>query len=92
MSAEGWYRDPFGEHEDRWFSAGTPTRLVRDAGVESHDEPPSSEYSGPLTEAVHRAVFGGADLQRADDAERGGEHDSREAIERIDDAFIQPNA
>jgi hypothetical protein len=28
--AEGWYRDPYGIHQDRWFSAGTPTSLVRD--------------------------------------------------------------
>ena len=23
-SAEGWYKDPYGEHEARWFSNGTP--------------------------------------------------------------------
>jgi hypothetical protein len=37
---EGWYGDPFRRHEQRWFSAGTPTALVRDRGVESLDEPP----------------------------------------------------
>lgn len=39
-TAEGWFMDPFGIHEQRWISAGKPTGLVRDAGVESKDEPP----------------------------------------------------
>jgi hypothetical protein len=41
IAAEGWYRDPYGLHEDRWFSDGRPTKLVRDGGVEASDEPPS---------------------------------------------------
>ena len=36
----GWYRDPYGVHEDRYFSQGFPTKLVRDNGVESYDPPP----------------------------------------------------
>jgi hypothetical protein len=24
MHAEGWYRDPYGLHADRWFSNGRP--------------------------------------------------------------------
>ena len=39
-AAEGWYRDPFGIHEDRWMSQGKPTKLVRDSGTESYDPPP----------------------------------------------------
>jgi len=39
-AAEGWYRDPFGIHEDRWMSQGRPTKLVRDAGTEAYDPPP----------------------------------------------------
>jgi hypothetical protein len=35
--AEGWYDDPTGRHELRWFSAGCPTDLIRDAGIESRD-------------------------------------------------------
>ena len=35
MKAEGWYQDPYQMHEDRWYSDGTPTALVRDADVES---------------------------------------------------------
>jgi hypothetical protein len=33
--------DPFGVHEERYFSAGQPTKLVRDRDAESYDEPPS---------------------------------------------------
>lgn len=36
--AVGWYDDPTGRHELRWFSQGTPTELVRDAAAESKDE------------------------------------------------------
>ena len=39
-AAEGWYRDPFGIHEDRWMSQGKATKLVRDGGTESYDPPP----------------------------------------------------
>ena len=35
--AVGWYPDPFGRHEIRWFSQGEPTSMVRDGMVESHD-------------------------------------------------------
>jgi hypothetical protein len=36
---EGWCPDPFARHELRWMSGGLPTSLVRDRGVESHDDP-----------------------------------------------------
>jgi len=52
MKAEGWYRDPFGIHEDRWFSADRPTALVRDGGVESKDAPPDRAIDGPLVEVT----------------------------------------
>jgi hypothetical protein len=35
--AEGWYNDPTGRHELRWFSDGTATELVRDAGADARD-------------------------------------------------------
>jgi len=70
--AEGWYRDPFGAHEDRWMSQGVPTDLVRDSGRESHDPPPAR----PLLEAdlvpAEQAAGGeadGSDLRRADDVD-----------------------
>ena len=34
---EGWYEDPAGRHQYRWFSAGTPTDLVRDGTGTSRD-------------------------------------------------------
>ncbi|MGO9456579.1 MAG: hypothetical protein ACLP62_05965 [Acidimicrobiales bacterium] len=43
LPAEGWYHDPFEHHQDRWFSNGRPTSLVRDQGLESHDAPPAED-------------------------------------------------
>jgi hypothetical protein len=40
--AEGWCIDPYERHELRWFSAGRPTALVRDNGVDGRDEPPAT--------------------------------------------------
>jgi hypothetical protein len=37
----GWHADPFGRHERRFFSAGRPTKLVRDGDDESYDELPA---------------------------------------------------
>jgi hypothetical protein len=40
MRSQGWYRDPYGNHDDRWFTHGRPTNLVRDHLTESYDDPP----------------------------------------------------
>jgi hypothetical protein len=66
---EGWYVDPYGVHEARWISAGRPTSLVRDAGVEAQDPPSSDAFDGPLQELDDSQVTGGDDLLRADSAE-----------------------
>jgi hypothetical protein len=42
--SQGWYQDPYAIHDDRYFSAGLPTKLVRDGGHEFYDPPPD----GPL--------------------------------------------
>jgi hypothetical protein len=68
-AAEGWYRDPYGIHQDRWFSAGTPTSLVRDQGTEGHDEPPGYPPAGPPAQIPDIDRFPKDDLRRADDAE-----------------------
>lgn len=68
-SAEGWYKDPYGEHEARWFSDGTPTSLVRDGSVESRDEPPKRSLEGPLQRIEPSQTLTAGDLRRADDAE-----------------------
>jgi hypothetical protein len=41
---QGWYQDPFRLHEARYFSAGRPTKLVRDGSAERYDEPPFGAY------------------------------------------------
>jgi hypothetical protein len=68
-AAEGWYRDPYGLHQDRWFSAGTPTSLVRDQGTEGHDDPPAYPPAGPPAEIPDTGRFPEDDLRRADEAE-----------------------
>jgi hypothetical protein len=72
MSAGGWYHDPFGAHEARWFSDGTPTNLVRDGAVEAHDEPPDTEFELPLVPVSGSPAGNGADLLRADSRRRSG--------------------
>jgi hypothetical protein len=52
-----------------WFSAGTPTSLVRDQGTEGHDEPPGYPPAGPPAQIPDIDRFPKDDLRRADDAE-----------------------
>ena len=66
MQAEGWYRDPYHLHDDRWFSDGRPTDLVRDAGREGHDPPPNETPTGPLIEAASVGSDSDDDLRFAD--------------------------
>ncbi|HXY43533.1 MAG TPA: hypothetical protein VEH29_05060 [Acidimicrobiales bacterium] len=70
LPAEGWYRDPFGGHEARWFSAGVPTPLVRDGEVDSQDPPPASAGSQAIVPEELPEVAVTGDLRRADAAER----------------------
>jgi hypothetical protein len=75
QDAQGWFRDPFSVHEDRYFSAGQPTRLVRDGGVEAYDEPPDRPFvASDLVPATGDTEMwsGGSDLRRADDANLDG--------------------
>jgi len=67
QEAEGWYEDPYGLHEHRWFSAGKATRLVRDGEVEAYDPLPDRPFQGPLVHASSTPSSGanGSDLQRA---------------------------
>ena len=70
MKAEGWYRDPYGIHSDRWFSDGQPTGLVRDQGVESRDQPPPREPPLPLVPVAENEEGDGGDLLRADEPKK----------------------
>ena len=86
-AAEGWYRDPYGIHQDRWFSAGNPTALVRDQGVEGHDDPPGYPPPGPPAEIGEIDRFPADDLRRADDRQTdGGRYNEEAVIERAGDA------
>ena len=73
MEAEGWYQDPYRVHEERWYSNGTATSLVRDAGVESRDAPPPDPPADNtlVRKAADPAASRPGDLRRADDAETG---------------------
>ncbi len=86
---EGWFTDPFGRHEARWLSFGTPTKLVRDDGVESYDDPPEEEPTVTPTRIESDVpANGGADLIRAGDASGGGD-DLATLNERMDGAALE---
>ena len=83
---EGWFTDPFGRHEARWLSAGTPTRLVKDGDTEAYDDPPDE----PPTRVPERiAPAGGPDsARRADDAERTEPFDPQQATRKAWDVVV----
>jgi hypothetical protein len=54
----GWRADPYGQHEDRYFSQGQPTRLVRDGGRESYDDPPTVRSTVSATRLEERTLPG----------------------------------
>ena len=85
MQAEGWYRDPYLVHEDRWFSSGQPTKLVRDGGVDSYDPPPEGPPETELVEARDSRATDGSDLRRADDPSAGAAYDAKAAFWAIRD-------
>ena len=71
MKAQGWYRDPYRVHEDRYFSDGRPTKLVRDGEAEDYDPPPPGRPDVELVEASAKQANDGGDLRRADDPSAG---------------------
>ncbi len=86
--AEGWYDDPYRIHQHRWFSAGTPTGLVRDDGIEAEDPAPTEPFDGPPVRAAEEsaAIADGSDLRRADDAAGGDTYDPDKAFVAVLDA------
>lgn len=57
MNPQGWYKDPFGVHEARWFSQGRPTALVRNGSEILRDRPPpDGDYDGPLEPYVPSVI------------------------------------
>jgi len=85
MKEEGWYTDPYGLHERRWFSDGSPTKLVSDGGTTSNDPPPNMpfvrppepipESEGPTVDDSHKAGHEGPGVKGAWEAfvETGGD-------------------
>ena len=71
---EGWYTDPYGRHEARWLSDGTPTKLVRDGEVESYDKPPD-EAPTQKAERIEPEVAAtdGRDLLRVGEDQEPGD-------------------
>lgn len=84
---EGWCTDPYGRHEARWMSDSKPTKLVRDAGVESYDEPPDEPPKRVAERIQDEAKSDGKDLRRADDAVRGDTYDPHRAARAALDVF-----
>ena len=55
QALQGWQADPFGLHESRYFSAGRPTKLVRDNGLEAYDEPPAPDFAAAAAASAQGA-------------------------------------
>jgi hypothetical protein len=79
IAPEGWYTDPYGRHEARWMSAGSPTRLVRDGEVESHDDPPDEPPSVTPIRIETEVVADANDLRRADESQLQDGYDTQKA-------------
>ena len=56
MDEEGWFKDPYWQHEARWMSQGAPTALVRHDGVESQDASPDEPITVEMERVVAQAI------------------------------------
>ena len=56
MDVDGWHPDPYGIHEERLFTSGEPTPLVRDRGIGSVDPPPRADVESGAEPAPKRAA------------------------------------
>ena len=92
MRAQGWYRDPYGVHEDRYFSDGHPTKLVRDGLAECYDPPPPGPPERELVVVPPGEPAGaanGRDLLRAGgSATAGAVYDKQKAFWAAVDTVI----
>jgi len=80
MSEEGWYTDPYGLHEHRWFSDGSPTSLVRDRGETSKDPAPDTGYGEEPKLVDAPPIHAEDELRRA-----GG--DQEQSVDSVDAAW-----
>jgi hypothetical protein len=72
------------QHQDRYFSQGRPTKLVRDGEVECFDEPPAGPVpAGELVSAEQPCLGAadGSDLRRAD--RPSGQYDREKALTEV---------
>ena len=81
---EGWCTDPYARHEARWMSRGVPTRLVRDGTVESNDPVDDEPFKVTPTRIESHVASGSYGIVRADDTQREGPYDSKEAVRVYD--------
>ena len=87
---EGWYTDPFARHEARWMSNGKPTKLVRDGGVDSYDDPPDEKPTVKPLPIEGTEAQDGNDLLRADEPEHKS-FDPEASSRAVMDVFDQTN-
>jgi hypothetical protein len=93
MKAQGWYRDPYLVHEDRYFSDGQPTKLVRDGDAEAYDPPPAGPPKLELVGVPEKqGSFDNDELRRADDPSAGpATYDSSKAFwDVLDSVAVYP--
>jgi hypothetical protein len=89
VSLEGWYTDPYGRHEARWMSQGTPTALVRDGGREGSDPVADEPFKVTPVLIEPEGPGDGSDRRRADDEQRDHPYDSDEASRAATDVYDQ---
>jgi len=89
VKAQGWFRDPYHIHEDRYFSDGHPPKLVRDGDAECFDPPPPGPPDETLVEVGRSESSDGSDLRRADDGGRRAAYDKKAAFWAALDAVAQ---
>ena len=81
---QGWCTDPWAHFDERWFSAGRPTALVRSAGREATDPVPATVPDAlPTAVSWGQGQADGADLLRSDQPSATAHHEIAEAARGI---------
>jgi hypothetical protein len=92
-TAQGWFWDPYHRHQDRYFSDGRPTKLVRDGGQESFDPPPDLPVPGSLVPALPAGdAAASASARRAGGDRRDGAYDRFSARDAAISAMVRYGA
>jgi hypothetical protein len=85
---QGWQADPAGVHDERYFSAGEPTKLVRDSGVESYEKS-AGEESGLTAEVVEEQAAASGAAEVPGDASGDANDDAAATDDAADGASEQ---